>query len=383
MPNKFKKELYNARFSTRVIGGAGVEAESIPVGNPSAVETLFKGMEAIEFVNEVLLGEEHPTDDWSGNIILTEEWARSYANAVNKTPGLLYTKGHEDAAQHWATRAIAGGYIVGGKVENGRLLLRNRLLVKKNEADKEFVEQTMREIAAGMLSTSTGDIQKRRIEFVEDGKYKQYAVESVKNQTNALVEHDMHASDAKIVSANFRLGYYDSNDRFVGVEPNATDGGGNHDKGEETMGFKETVEIIKTALKSGEGDMPTLLKELGLEVVTEEVKTAVARLKAAEDKVGDISAFVSGITAEREASFTTIKSAKLKEAFTDSIVHEVAESLFSVKAGGEKEITDEITRLKGLGVIKNIQTDLASRVGYVPSGDESAAGTKNTGVVEA
>ena len=92
---------------------------------------------------------------------------------------------------------------------------------------------------------------------------------------------------------------------------------------------------------------------------------------------------MSGITAEREASFTTIKSAKLKEAFTDSIVHEVAESLFSVKAGGEKEITDEITRLKGLGVIKNIQTDLASRVGYVPSGDESAAGTKNTGVVEA
>jgi hypothetical protein len=386
MPKKSKFEVYQTMFASKALSPSAYDVETIPVGNLQKVQTLFGDMEPLEFVNEVLLGADHPTDEWSGKIVLTKEWAESFAKAINKVPGFLYAKGHEDTEPY--KRAIASGYIVGAKIDGERLLLRNRLIPKTSPDGKEFVEQTMREVNAGVLSTSTGDMQKRRIEFDDEGNYTQFAIESMRNQTNALVEHDMHASDASIVSSNFRIGYYDEKGNLIQEDiskfKDTTGGGDNRTKGEGKMTFKEYIEGIKTSLKSGEGDIATVLAGLNVEVLTEEHKTQLSKLKDAETKAGvDIVTFVDTVLSERTAMFADNCELKLKNAFKDEDVLELAREHFSLKSGDSNAIDEEITRITKLKSVQKMQTLLASAAGYVPSGNDgvNSEGTKSTSTV--
>lgn len=361
MPKKKNRyEQYRSLFKSDV--AVGVAPESVPVGNLEAVTTLFGDMEAIEFVNEVLLGADHKTDESSGSIVLTPEWAKSYADAVNKKPGFLYIKGHADS-EHYAMRAIADGYIVGAKADNDRLLLRNRLLVRKDMVAQDLLEQTVRELKAGQLSTSTGDIQKRRIEFSEDFRdMTQFAIESVKNQTNAIVEHDMHASDASVVGANFRLGAYDDKGRLI-----TTDDGDKNSKGAKEMEFNEYVEGIGTILKAGKGDMNHLTTTLGITVMNDEDKATLAKFKAVTEKIGgeDVDTFVTSVMEERKANFSALVDVQLKETFEEPVVLGVAKALFGLKGGTAEEIKTEVARLKELDEIVNVQVALASKLSHV------------------
>lgn len=346
-----KYELHRTLFTTKV---GTISPNDIPIGNQAAVNTLFGTMKPLEFVNEILLGEAHPASEGYGQVILTNEWAESFANAVNKIPGFLYAKGHEDA-EHWFARAVPSGYIVGAKVENNRLLLRNRLLERTSPENAEFVAQTLNEINAGLLSTSTGDYQKRRIEIDDTGEIKQYAIESVKNQTNALVEHDMHASDATILASNFKIAYYDENGNII--SKNTTDDSANLNEGETNM--KVHIEALKAAMKSEE-----IASTFGLTLLTPEQSVALKKLNEAEAKVGDIDVFISTILTERAQTFEALKKAELKEAFKEVEVFEVAESLFKLESGSVDDIKAEITRLKELGGIKKMQSIIASQINY-------------------
>ncbi len=350
-----KYELHRTLFSTHVM--SAVAPEDIAVGNTEAVETLFKDMAPLEFVNEVLLGDAHPASERYGEVILTKEWAESFANAINKKPGFLYAKGHEDA-EHWFARAVPSGYIVGAKVDNDKLLLRNRLLERTSPENAEFMRQTLNEIKAGLLSTSTGDYQKRRIEIDDTGNIKQFAIESVKNQTNALVEHDMHASDATIVASNFKLAYYDEKGNIISKD--AADGGVNSEEGEVTM--KEHIEALKAAMKSDE-----IASSFGFTLLTTEQSTALKKLENAEARVGDIEQFVNTVLTERTAVFEALKEAELKEAFKEAEVLEAAQTLFTLKSGTVEEIKNEVSRLKELSGIKKMQGIIASGVNYTPA----------------
>lgn len=353
---KNKYELHRTLFNTRVLNK--VTPEEIPVGNHEAVETLFKDMQTLEFVNEVMLGDAYPASEGYGEVILTEEWAESFAKAVNEKPGFLYAKGHEDA-ETWFARAIASGYIVGAKVEDGRLLLRNRLLERTSPDNQELMLQTLNEIKAGLLSTSTGDYQKRRVEFDENGEMTQYAIESVKNQTNALVEHDMHASEATIISSNFKLAYYDENGNTV--SKSTAEDGAKFKEGELTM--NEHFEAIKKSALKDE----VVAEKLGLEIATEEMRTQLKEVKELEAKVGNLKEFINKSLAEKEAVFKTLKENALKEAFKEDEVREAAETLFRLDGGTTEEIETEITRLKELSGIKKMQTVIASSINHEPN----------------
>ncbi len=370
MKTKNKFELHRTLFSTRVMNK--VSPEEIPVGNTEAVTALFADMEQLEFVNEVLLGEAYPASEGYSEVILTEEWAQSFADAINKKPGFLYAKGHEDA-ETWFTRAIASGYIVGAKVEPGRLLLRNRLLQRESPENKELMHQTLNEIRAGLLSTSTGDYQKRRVEFDEDGDIVQYAIESVKNQTNALVEHDMHASEATIIASNFRLGSYDdvgqsftSNKVITDTKYTAEDGV-NNEEGEVTM--KEHIDAIKTKMKKAE-----IAEAFEIEVVSDEVKAALKKLEDVEAQVGDLDKFVTTTLADRAAVFKALKDSALREAFKEQEVLEAAETLFTLQNGTQEEVEAEITRLKELSGIKKMQSVIASGINHTPNNADVETG---------
>ena len=385
MHQKPKIETKKTLFRSSIVAVNSTKPEDIPLGNVEAVNKLFgEDAQPTEFVNQVLLGDDHAAVEWDGEVVLTEDWANSYAEAVNKTPGVLYARGHEDVNPY--LRAIPSGYIVGAKVENGSLLLRNRLINKKNEAEKEFVEQTMREISAGILSTSTGDIQKRRIEFTEDGEFKQYAIQSIKNQTNALVEHDMPASDAAIIGANFRstVCYYDEKGELVKTEKLSLDEeqGKNISQGDVKMNLSEHFSVLKSAMKEGTLDVSKLSSELEIEVLTQEQKTALKRLEEAEAKVGNVDEYLKSIETKTKANFTALRDKSLENTFKEPETLELAKTLFSLNSGGAEEIEAEITRLKDVSVIKKVQSLLASSANHSPIGDDDSSTPSNGGDLE-
>ena len=102
--------------------------DAVPIGNVTAYKTLLGEAPVYEFVNTVKLGDKFPArpDSWT-EIILTEEWANSFVNAVKAIPKPLFIGGHKDSAVHYKERAIPDGYITGGLVQNEVLYLRNSL----------------------------------------------------------------------------------------------------------------------------------------------------------------------------------------------------------------------------------------------------------------
>jgi len=349
-----------------------IAPSEIPVGNINAYAALRpKDDEAPAlFVSVVNLGENYPTMTWD-KIVLTEQWAKSFAEAVNTNPGPLFLRGHEDS--DWskaAFRALAGGYIVGARVKDEQLQLLNYILPGATEEGKALVSQTLREMEAKILSTSTGDIQKHRIEFDEEGEPTRYAIESLKNQTNAIVEHDMTGSHASIVGKNFK---------------SSGDAGENNDsQGDNGMENNLTVEEMLTRLKNqvdlGRLDVPTLAGGLGITVLTAKDQQDLTRLRDAETKIGNITDYIGRVKQTEEETFSTLKENKLKAAFEDEGVCEAATEFFKLETGSTEEVDAEIERIKTLKVILKAQSNIAGSINANPN---TVTTSKDSNVMEA
>lgn len=377
-----------------------VSVADIPVGNASAVQTLFAEQKEYEFVNQILLGDKHPASEGWDNVILSIQWAKSYAEAVNKNPGPLYLQGHEDA-QNGYLRQIPAGYIVGAKVDEayengaGRLLLRNRLF-EKGKFSVEIIEQTLREINAGVLSTSTGDYERREYMYDEiNDEFKAIAVESVKNQTNAIVERDMHASDATILASNFKFVPCDEQGNELGepVDYTSIRSDFNNRQGDNGMDKQEMLSTLKTMFKGGTVTSVELAENLGVKFIDDEVNTSLATFKEVKGMLGDkdLKEFVTtALKAEKDAkvaSFTKMRDDKLTAAFKDANEHRLAKHMFKLSDGDESAIDAEIKRIQEDADMQEEHKLALMKMNYTPSGfvgDDS--GDKNvpeTGVVEA
>jgi len=243
------------------------------------------------FVNTVMLGDKYKTLNYPP-MTLTKEWGESFAKGINAVPSPMYIKGHEDSNWQLEQFRIPGdGYLVGGKVTkidgDDALVLKNYLLKGDTEEKKALSIKTVRELKAGMLSTSTGDIHKRRVEFDEDGDAEYYVIESIKGRTNALVEHDMTGSHANIVGTNFKQG------------TKSTVGGSNDIQGDEEMAAEPkemTIEEMMVRFKNlanlGKLDGLKLSSELGIDVKTPDEVAGLLRLKAFEDVNGNITNYL-------------------------------------------------------------------------------------------
>ena len=140
-------------------------------------------------------------------------------------------------------------------------------------------------------------------------------------------------------------------------------------KGEETM--KEHIEALKAALKAN-SKPETIAAELGFTLLTDEQRTSLKKMEAVETKVGDIEAFVNQVIDERAENFTALRDKSLETTFTNKDVREAAGSLFQLKSGSVAEIEAEVTRLKEMGIIKQMQSIIAAGINYSPGADEPA-----------
>jgi len=348
-----------------------IAPSEIPIGNIEAYNSLKPADDDAPalFVSVVDLGENFPTTTWD-KIVLTEQWAKSYADAVNAHPGPLFLRGHEDS--DWskqAFRAVAGGYMLGARVKDEQLQLLNYILPGATEDSRALVAQTLREMKANILSTSTGDIQRHRIEFDEEGEPTRYAIESVKNQTNAIVEHDMTGSHASIVGKNFKS---------TGVA------GENISQGDNGMEKDLTVEEMLTRLKNqvdlGRLDAPTIASGLDIVILTTKDQQDLTRLRDAEAKIGNITNYVERIEQTEKETFSTLKENKLKAAFEDEGVCEAATEFFKLETGSVEEVNAEIERIKTLKVILKAQSGIASSINANPN---TVTPLKDSNVMEA
>lgn len=349
-----------------------ITPSEIPVGNIEAYRALRPDEDDAPalFVSIVQLGENYPTMTWD-KIILTEQWAKSFAAAVNINPGPLFLRGHEDS--DWskqAFRALSGGYMIGARVKDEQLQLLNYILPGATEESKALVAQTLREMKANILSTSTGDIQKHRIEFDEEGDPTRYAIESIKNQTNAVVEHDMTGSHASIVGKNFKS----SGDA----------GENNESQGDNGMEKDLTVEEMLTRLKNqvdlGRLDVPTITSGLGITVLTAKDQQDLTRLRDVETRIGDITSYVDRVEQTEKETFSTLKENKLKAAFEDEGVCEAATEFFKLESGSLEEVEAEIERIKTLKVILKAQSNIAESINANPN---TGTSSKDSNVMEA
>ncbi len=372
-----------ASFRTAI--RTGMKAVDVPIGNTEAVDVMFgSDSEPIEFINAVMIGEDNPVYPFGDRVILTEKWANSFAKAVSDRPGWLYTDGHEDIFQY-KTRAVASGYIIGAKVEGDALYLRNRLLPRLSDTGKDKLQQTMKEIKAGLLSTSTGDYQ--RYEWKEEideetGKKELvgYAVESVKGQSNALVEWDMTGSEAHIIASSFK------ESQAVGLKN--TDTGDEHmELNGKDVSVEEFFSAFKEARESGELAVSDIASRLGLDVVSEEERQALNRVVEAEKEVGNISEYVKNTKELKEETFSQLRESTLRNTFPNEEVCEAAAELFTLKDGTVEDVKAEVERLTGLKVIQAMQKAIAGSINSSPSAEAGGTNeqddTAKTGTLEA
>ena len=362
---------YKSNISTTIL------PDSVSIGNDAAFKILSEGdEEPYFFVNTVMLGDKYKTLNYPP-MTLTKEWGESFAKGINAVPSPMYIKGHEDSNWQLEQFRIPGdGYLVGGKVTkidgDDALVLKNYLLKGDTEEKKALSVKTVRELKSGMLSTSTGDIHKRRVEFDEDGDAEYYVIESIKGRTNALVEHDMTGSHANIVGTNFKQG------------TKSTVGGSNDIQGDEEMAAEPkemTIEEMMVRFKNlanlGKLDGLKLSSELGIDVKTPDEVAGLLRLKAFEDVNGNITNYLKAEEARQSEEFDSLVANELKEAFKNETVALVAKALFSIKKGTKVEVLAEIERVKTEEAVLKLRSDLASNGNFVPGSDNDTG--DNTG----
>ena len=363
-----------------------VSVDDIVVGNAASVALLFAKQKPFEFVNQILLGEKHKASEGWSDVTLTQAWAKSFAEHINSNPGPVYLQGHEDS-QNGLMRQIPAGYIVGAKLDEtfedgaGRLLLRNRLF-EKGKFATDIIEQTMNEINAGVLNTSTGDYQRREFRYDEkEDMVQAFAIESVKNQTNAIVERDMNASDASIVTSNFKYVPCDEQGNATGKPIDCTSLRSDFkEQGDKRMDKKELLTELAVQFKAGTCTSEEIVSILGVEAKMKSIDEVQAML--GDVKIAD---FVKTALKEKEdakkASFDTAVDTKLKAVFTDETELKLAKRLFKLTSGDDAAINAEVEVLKTDDILVSMRAKALEAMNHKPLGDENQS--LDSGMVEA
>lgn len=370
---------------------ANLNVEDVKVGNTSKVDTLFKDMQKYEFINFVRLGERAPAEgDW-GDIVLTDEWAMSFAKAVNEVPAPLYLRGHENAGYDMnKKRAIPSGYVVGAELrkegEDSFLLLRNRLFERKEEASKEIVEQTLRELKAGTLETSTGDLMRISREFDEDTMtWNSTATLSLGRQTNAIVEYDQGATDNGVLAVSFKGNAGDKTLAVMlkdGSCITALDGAEENIQGESTMKKEEMLKNLCDARTEKVVTEAEIFNALGVKAMSEEEKTRLEHISALEKSCGKtIDELASEHNATVEADFTSRRDKYANEHFTNDVVRGVATAQFKLTSGTDVEIEAEFKRITEQEAMKKLVEQMASNFKHGFGSGEESGGNDNEFVV--
>jgi hypothetical protein len=131
----------------------------------------------------------------------------------------------------------------------------------------------------------------------------------------------------------------------------------NQGQGEANMTYTELVAALKALIAENRSDPLGVVKDLGLDisVMTAEQKADIASYTALKAKVPDPASFIDTHLSAQGEAFKTLKNAAIETEFgKNPDLKKMALDMFQVKEGGQKEITTEIERIKGLDSVKAV-----------------------------
>jgi hypothetical protein len=319
------------------------------------------------FLSRMGIGENHPVYDGT---IMTKEWAESFVNKLDSQafPGSIF--GHI-GERNFSERVENQLYVVGGVVDGEYMYLKNYIIPGETERSKELRNKTIREMKAGLLSTSIVSYYKAGLLEDEEGILQWFALESIKGERNDIVEHDLTGSDADIVSMSAKNKLIEKEREIMADKT-----------------YKELIQPIVVMCANGQVKKSDVAAELGLDIVTDEHRAAlktVSELKqlfpegVTIDQLKNFKASLKNIEVE---TFKIEKEKALKAKFVDSEILEQAEELFTLKAGSAEDCQKEVDRIAELKIIKNAVEKKVS-LGIAPhTGKKVAEGQTDTETYE-
>jgi hypothetical protein len=136
----------------------------------------------------------------------------------------------------------------------------------------------------------------------------------------------------------------------------------NQGQGEANMTHSELIAALKASIVENRTDPMSVVRDLGLDisVMTAEQKADLASYTALKAKVPDPASFIDTHLSAQGEAFKTLRDAAMETEFGKTPdLKKTAMDMFQVKVGGQKEITAEIERIKGLDSIKTMAAKAA------------------------
>lgn len=363
--NMIHLSLRTTVLTSALLKDSGIKSyKDVPIADEAKYKTLFGEEGAFfEFISAVKLGEDAPAhpDSWT-TVILTPEWGQSFSDSVAEMPKPLFISGHAETGISPKMRAIPDGYVVGGLVRGNIFMLRNALPRQKSELKQALMEQTAKEIDIGMLSTSTSDtMQVSVVVDEEEDEITYYANKSVNRQSNALVEYDQTGSEAEIILTSFKAASLNGErgEKKVGTE-------------DKIVTTKEHFTSLKNQFDAGLISLKDIETGFGVTLMSTEAKTALKRLKDAEEKIGgDITTFIDNQLKQQEDAFIALKDSCIEKVFKTPELIEVADTLFSLKKGTKEDIEAEVKKIASLKFMQGKAGEIASGMNYSGGGNKT------------
>jgi hypothetical protein len=256
----------------------------------------------------------------------------------------------------WGRRPPTDLYLIGGKVSEDEksVFMKNYIPPVGESGDNQaFIKNARANMIHFSIVSYTKDLVFRNDEgYIE----KIQAVESIKGERNDAVEHGLGAMKQKTNS-------YDN------IKQGAT------------MELSEMIEKIKNCLSNGSVDKKKVCTDLGVEILTEEHKNAVAvigdlkkNLKT-ENVVEKINQIMKENDTLKDENFKAVRNQKMNQAFgavgTDekpNLKREAADLIVTGKYNTIEELDQAIEKAKENSVVKSFaakQADVTSETNLV------------------
>jgi hypothetical protein len=308
---------------------------SIPLSKEcqKAFDKLSEGDEKpFQFIQELKIGKNYPATDGT---VYTKEWAESYIAKANKKPIVGSAYGHEYPN---STRRENHLYLIGAKLQDDETVLLRHYVT--NEMPKDEYNRLIKELKAGLLSTSVVSMNDYKIEKDKDGKTIWYATKSVGFERNDIVEWDQTG----MVSTQLA----------VSQKSNPVE----NKEGASIMELEEAISLVQKSIGTmGVVGSVELAKKLGFQSLlkTEEMEKKASAFDELESKTGGLKEFVEKAIDFQKTNFEEIKKVALQKKFEgneDAI--NFANDLIGEKPMTADELNTEIERVAGLASMKKI-----------------------------
>lgn len=316
----------------------------------------------------------------ANGVEFTKEFWDTYLSVLDDRPIPGSKSGHNHS---WGATPENDLYVIGGKIKGKKVLLKNYVPpMGATSENKSFI----RDIEAGLVHFSIVSWTEDLIETDENGMVKSIkAIRSVKGERNDAIEVGMGAMKQKVNKDQNKIDPKNNNNKELEVLVMADNL------------YSDIVKNLQNQIENGTVSKVKVAKDLKIEVVTDDHKTAVKTLKEIEKLIGEkpvdtIKEMKADASTVKQQAYDNTREKLMVEAFgpvkqkvdgeeKENLKRQAAEPLVSVEIQKEKDLKSQIETAKENAVVKNLsfqEADITSQTNDVTGVKINKAGVNNS-----